>query len=239
MKKLAIISIGILFFILQSCNSEAEKPKVIYNATRVLKTTQIDSSQIQIADLPIQMPGSNYLIHPIGDLRLFERGTKTKYGSSSVNEGSFTISNYSQYEITGFLQNLKFQKIGSDSLKTLSDKPIVIQTATYLKSVADKLNKKIMVYTMMDQDTNNDGKLDANDIKTLYLSDHGGGKFTKISPELQELVDWNLIESTSTLYFRTVEDTNKNGKFDKNDVVHYNYINFEGADWKVIVYQPI
>jgi hypothetical protein len=114
------------------------------------------------------MEGTDYLIHPVGDLSIQERGVKSRYGSSSVNDLSFTISNYGEFEITGFLQNLKFQKI--PILLKLTEKPVLIQTATYLKSVANKTNNQIMVYTMVDMDTNKDGKLDTSDIKALYLS---------------------------------------------------------------------
>jgi hypothetical protein len=62
---------------------------------------------------------------------------------------------------------------------------------------------------MFDTDTNRDGKLDSSDIKCLYLSDISGKRFTKVSEDFQELIDWNLIDSKSRLYFRTVEDTNK------------------------------
>jgi hypothetical protein len=198
-----------------------------------------DSSQIKIADLPIQMQGTNYLIHPVGDLNVYGKGAKNRYGSSSVNDVSFTISNASEYEITGYLQNLKFQKVDSDSIKALTDQAVLIQTATYLKSVSDKINKQIMVYTMCDADTNKDGKLDTSDIKALYLSQISGEKLTKISADFQELIDWELIESKNRLYYRTVEDTNKNGEFDSKDVVHYNYIDLTSKDWKIETYNPI
>jgi hypothetical protein len=42
----------------------------------------------------------------------------------------------------------------------------------------------------------------------MYLSKISGEKFTKISSDFQELIDWKLIES-NRLYYRTVEDTNK------------------------------
>src|SRR6187549_3145292 len=121
--------IGISLLLLASCKEEIEKPKVIYDASKGRELTKVDSTQIKIADLPIHMTGTYYLIHPVGDLSVYEKGSKTKYGSSSVNDLSFTISNTSEYEITGYLENLKFQKIGSDSIKALTDKPILIQTA--------------------------------------------------------------------------------------------------------------
>lgn len=240
MKNIKIVMLFVSVLVLASCKEEVEKPKVIYDGANKEKPySKIDSTQIAIADLPIQIEGTDYLIHPVGDLRVYERGTKSRYGSSSVIDLSFTISNFGENEITGYLQNLKFQKINSDSIRALTDKQVLIQTATYLSGIADKTNKKIMVYTLFDIDSNRDGKLDTSDIKSLYLSDISGSDFTKISVNFQELIDWSLIESQNRLYFRTVEDTNKNGQFDKNDVVHYNYINLANSDWKVESYEPI
>jgi hypothetical protein len=223
-----------------SCNKEVEKPKVIYNNSSKTKVAKAAMSQIQLADLPIQMPGTDYLIHPIADLNIFEKSTRNSYESASnANERNFKISNYSEYEITGYLRNLKFQKIGTDSIKPLSDKPMLIQTATFLKSIFDKEKQQIMVYTLADMDTNKDAKLDENDIKTLYISEISGNRLTKMSVDFEELIDWNLMESTSRLYFRTIGDTNKNGKFDQNDVIHYHFVDLSGKDWKVLDYAPI
>jgi len=236
LKYLALVSVGVLV----SCRDEVQQPKVIYDASNKTNVTaKTDSTQIEVADLPIQMEGTNYLIHPVGDLRVYEKGTKARYGSSSVNDVSFTISNEADYELTGYLQNLKFQKVDSDSIHTLSNKPVLILTATYLKTVADRTQNQIMVYTLADSDTNKDGKIDSGDIKTLYLSNSSGENFTKVSEDFQELVDWSLIESKSRLYFRTIEDTNQNGQFDKNDVLHYNYIDLASKKWEVKSYKPI
>jgi hypothetical protein len=236
----SIISGLFLVLLMASCQKEAEKPKVIYdNSSKSTVAPKLDSTKVEIADLPVQMEGTDYLIHPVGDLRIYERGAKSRYGSSAVNDVSFTISNVAQYEITGFLQNLKFQKTSSDSIRPLTTKPILIETATYLKPVSNHIKKQIMVYTMVDADTNKDGKLDTNDINTLYLSVISGEKLTKISADLEELIDWSLIESSNRLYFRTIEDTNKNGQFDQKDVVHYNYIDLNKNEWKAISYSPI
>ena len=240
MKKLHITLIGIAILFLTSCKEEVEKPKVTYDGTsRAKELAKADSTQIQIADLPLQMEGTDYLIHPVADLSIREKGMKSRYGSFSVSDLSFTISNYGEFEITGFLQNLKFQKVDSESIRKLTDKPVLIQTATYLKSVADKTNNQIMVYTMVDMDTNKDGKLDTSDIKALYLSEISGENFTKISSDFQELIDWKLISSNNRLYYRTVEDTNKNGEFDKKDVVNYYYIDLSKKEWKIIGYEPV
>lgn len=239
MKKINILLLGISVLLFASCKKETVKPKVTYDGTKNPTEVKADSTQIEIADLPIQIPGTGYMIHPVADLSIYEGRTKVGYGSTNTDRLSFTVSNYREFEITGYLRNLKFQQISSDSIKALTKELVLIQTATYLKSVSDNIKQQLMVYTMADRDTNKDEKLDTNDIKTLYISAISGEKLTKLSPDFQELIDWNLIESKNRLYFRTIEDTNKNGEFDKNDVVHYHFVDLGNKEWKVSNYNPI
>ncbi len=235
MKKFSILFAGIILISASACkNEEADTPKVIYKPAKPQTAVKEDAAEIEVADLPIQIPGTDMLIHPIGNYRV-DGKRKSAYG---YEKGSFTISNFSEFELTGYLENIKFQSITSDSITALTDKRLLIQTATFLRSSPDKLRQQIVVYTLADGDTNQDGKLDANDIRSLYISDISGKNLTKISPELHELIDWNLVEPIGRLYFRTIEDTNKNGEFDRNDLLHYHFINL-GADWTVQTYDPI
>lgn len=240
MKKLSIYIFPILV-LLVSCKEETKKPKVIYeDAKAVVTPVNTDLTEIKIVDLPIHMEGTSFLLHPMGEYSITEGSSKGNLSSSSYDKDeSFKVSNYSDYEITGYISNFKFQKIGSDSLRLLTEKPILIETTTYLKTVSDKTKQQVLVYTLVDMDTNKDGKINSSDIKTIYLSDISGDKFTKIATDLQELIDWNLIEATSHLYFRTIEDINKNGAFDKTDKVHYHFVNLQNKDWKVEEYSPI
>ena len=230
---IAIVFVGLFV----SCKKEeAEKPKVTYETTSKAKPEVVsDANQIEVADLPINMEGTNFLIHPIGVMSGNGKGIKSSYDS----EQGFTVSNYGEYQITGYLKNLKFQEIGKDTIYALTDKQILIETATYLKTFADKSKQQLLVYSLADMDTNKDGKLDGNDIKSLYISTISGQKFTKISANFQELIDWKIIESKNLLYFRTIEDTNKNGEFDAKDSVQYQFVNLLDKEWKVISYKPI
>ena len=230
---IAIVFVGLFV----SCKKEeAEKPKVTYETTSKAKPEVVsDANQIEVADLPINMEGTNYLIHPIGVMSGNGKGIKSSYDS----EQGFTVSNYGEYQITGYLKNLKFQEIGKDTIYALTDKQILIETATYLKTFADKSKQQLLVYSLADMDTNKDGKLDSSDIKSLYLSTISGQKFTKLSANFQELIDWKIIESKNLLYFRTIEDTNKNGEFDAKDNLQYQFVNLLDKEWKVISYKPI
>ena len=238
MKNYFLYIVMVFVGIFVSCKKEeAEKPKVTYETTSKAKPEVVsDANQIEVADLPINMEGTNFLIHPIGVMSGNGKGMKSSYDS----EKSFTVSNYGEYQITGYLKNLKFQEIGKDTIYALTDKQILIETATYLKTFADNKSKQqLLVYSLADMDTNKDGKLDSSDIKSLYISTISGQKFTKLSTDFQELIDWKIIESKNLLYFRTIEDTNKNGEFDAKDSLQYQFVNLLDKEWKVISYKPI
>ncbi|MFN3753576.1 hypothetical protein [Flavobacterium sp.] len=227
----------VLTLSLVSCKKEeAPKPKVIYQETSKAKNeVPEDTTLIEIADLPINMEGTNFLIFPIGTVSSDKKGIKSSYDSNT----GYTVSNYGEYQITGYLQNLKFQEIGQDTIYSLTDKNVLIETATYLKNIADKTKKQIMVFTLADLDTNKDNKVNNNDIKSLYLSDVSGKNFTKVSTDFQELIDWNVIDSRNRLYFRAIEDTNKNGAFDKEDKLHYYFVNLLDKEWKATEINPL
>jgi uncharacterized protein YxjI len=242
MKKTAILLASLFSLAFISCKQEKEKPKVIYEEPRNAKNQEVkrnDSTEIKVADLPILMEGTKYLIHPVGDIRIYD-DTNRSYGTSRTNSSvSYAISNYNRFEITGYFENLKFQHVDSTSLSPLTDKQVQIQTATYLNTIAEKTKRQMLVYTLVDADTNKDGRIDANDIRSLYLSDISGKNFTKVSQDMQELIDWNIIEAQNRLYFRTIEDINKNGAFDRNDSVHYHYADLLSPEWKVNTYEPV
>lgn len=227
------------FIIIISCKNDVEKPKVTYNKLSKTIVKQIDTTKITVADLPIQFEGTKYLIFPVGNLNTSDVGISKYESSSRMEEQSFTISNNMENEITGYLQNLKFQKLDLDGFTTLTDKQILLESVTYLKDYSNKTKQQILVHLLADNDSNNDGKLDANDIKSLYLSHISGSNFTKISVDFQEVINWKIIESQNRLYLKSIEDSNKNGRFDKTDKLHYSFVNLSDKDWKSTEYNPI
>lgn len=232
---IACITVLCLFW---SCKETPEQPKVIYaeEATEV-EDKPVDTTQIKIADLPIYIEGTSHLLHPIGDVRIIEGRSRMPYGSASTSRVSYSVSNYNRFELVGSLQNIHFQHLDSSTVKPLTSRKLVIQTATFLNNHFEKSKTPLFVYVVWDRDTNRDGKIDSNDIKSLYLSLGNGNDFTKISPNFQELVDWSVVDKLNRIYFRTIEDTNKNGDFDKDDKVHYYYVSLL-QPWEVVEYEP-
>lgn len=241
MEKKAIHIFFILTLALVSCTEKVqEKPKVIYKEKEVV-TNEVkpDSTIIKVSDLPVYMEGTKYLIFPVGDIRVYDTGKYSSYGNSKTNAVSYAISNYNRYEITGDFDNLKFQHIDSTKIHSLTQQVLKIQTVTYLESFAAKTQNGILIYTIADADTNADGRIDANDIKSLYISKIDGSNFKKLTKNYQELIDWNVVDSIKRLYFRSIEDINKNGAFDKDDKLHYQYVNLLDTNWEVSEYDPV
>ncbi len=230
----------VVLLLLVGCAKEKEQPKVIYEeSTPVTSETKIDSSNIRIADLPIHLEGTAYLIHPLGDMRVYQNTARGNFTSGKNQMHSYSISNYNRYELTGYLENIKFQHKDSSSLRLLTTKKIQIQTVTYPIALAERTKLHVLVYTLADRDTNRDGVIDANDIKSLYISTIDGSNFTKLSASFHELIDWNIVDLKNRLYFRTTEDINKNGAFDKNDAIHYQYLDLLAKEWVVQTYNPL
>ncbi len=238
MKNILILGITILLF--ASCG-KGNKPKIVHakNNGNEFPELKKDTTYIEISDLPIQIDSTNYLIHPIGDFRIEDKRGKVIYKSSGYGSKNFKISSYGGYRISGNISNVKFQHIDSEKLSALTENVIKIKSLTFLRKLFDNSKKQLLVYEVTDKDTNQDGKLDFNDINTLYISKISGTDFRKLTDTNKELIDWKLIESKNRLYFRTIEDTNKDGEFDKKDIVHYKYVDLNSDSLKITEYKPI
>ncbi|MEM1337363.1 MAG: hypothetical protein AAGF96_06410 [Bacteroidota bacterium] len=228
----------LLLALLHAC-SESEKPKVVYPEEETIKNDVVekDTALVKIADLPVHIDSTNYLIHPIGEYQIY--GDRSSYFSKSrYGSGSFVVSSKSGNELSGNIYNLKFEEITSAKTRMLTDKNIRIKSVRFLFEVFEKTGASYLIYRVLDKDTNGDNTLDGYDISSLYISNIDGTNFTKLTAEFHELIDWTAIPVKNRLYFRSIEDSNRNGDFDQEDKVSYEFIDLSDKEWKVRQYQP-
>ena len=107
-----------------------------------------------------------------------------------------------------------------------------VSSTNFLREIFNQNKKQYLIYTVYDDDTNGDQKINSQDLGTLYLSKINGKAFEKITPENQEIIDYNIIKLQNRLYFRTIEDIDKDGKFDNEDKMHHFYIDFDNEELK-------
>src|SRR5690606_13667783 len=135
----------------------------------------------------IKLDSLDYLLHPIGEFKIPKSRSKilsSDYYSDS--DYSFSVGNHTSNSISGNLSNIKFQHINSEELKPLTDKVIKITNLKFIYEIEHKL----FIYTLFDIDTNKDKKLNYEDVEALYISNHDGSNFKKVSPELEHVLEW-------------------------------------------------
>src|SRR5690606_37358116 len=133
--KLYIPFLAVSLFIFASCVNEAEKPKVIYETekkTAEVSYQKIDSTEINIADLPIKFNGTNYLLHSVGNVLVYSLDS-SRLGSSKLNNHeSYKISKYTTPDITGLITNIMFQHKDSIAIRPLTSNRMQISSVNYL-----------------------------------------------------------------------------------------------------------
>lgn len=242
MKTLYIFSISfsLLFW---SCISDP-KPTVVYPKDSTNKVGEqpliVDTTLVLTGELPVYFDSTDYLLFPIGPIRVYSRGdNKIYYGSGSSGDKSFSIGYLSGTTYTGNLDNVMIQHLDSTDFRPITDKVIKITSFRFLESIRKRTKQQLVVMTVIDIDSNNDGKLTSEDIESLYVSNLNGKNLKKLSIELQELLDWKILGINKRLYFRTLEDIDKNGEFNKKDKIHHFYVELENEEFNVIEYDPL
>lgn len=241
MLKIKFLPFLCLIYLCISCGQE-NKPKFSYDEEGAAAVV-IDSIRVMMGDLPLQIDSLDYLIHPVGKFNLYETsGFYSNFGTSggSGSSGNYSVLNHAGPDtFWGELYNLKFQPISSDSLFSLTHKHIRIYSLSFLREVFEKTGKDHLLYRVNDEDTNRDGKVDRLDLNTLYISRTNGQDFLKLSHPAQEVIDWRYIPARNRVYFRSIEDSNRNGKFEEEDRLHYFYIDFNAEDLSPVEYFPV
>ncbi|TXK76886.1 hypothetical protein [Mesonia sp. K4-1] len=237
MRKLILISL--LIINLFSCKNN-DKPTVTYDNLNDKKEITRDSSIIVINELPIEIDSTDYLVYIIGEPSNISYGSSySGFSSESNNRNSFSVINSYNSTISGKIHNLKFQKFESDTITQLTNETILINSVDFLREIFNINKKQYLLYTVYDNDSNADQKINYQDLRSLYMSEINGQGFKKLTPDFQELINWKIIKSQNRLYFRTIEDIDKNGEFDNEDKLHYFYIDFDKDNLKSKEYNYI
>lgn len=236
MKNFFYLLILSLFF--TGCFQESKQKLSYDEQSEITGTTSLEVMETR-GDLPFQIDSTEYILHPIGEFRTGYEGRSYSFGTSGGSDVYRAGGHYSGDTYRGNLSNIKFQHIESDSLSALTGKLMRINSLSFLRELFSNTGRQILVYEINDRDTNKDEIIDNEDINSLYLSMINGKNFRKITPEDHELLDWRFIPNLNRIYFRTLEDTNRNGKFEKEDVLHNFFLNLETEDQEVIEYYPV
>lgn len=155
------------------------------------------------------------------------------------SKDSYNMSKKVVYGEVDELINLIFEQVNNNTSNLLTNQRVRIYSKEIIKSSNKNLYAKYILYRLIDADYNRDGKLNGNDIESIYISRLDGTSFEKITKDNEDFHDGEWIGYINRYYFRTYKDLNKNGYFDKNDKVYNYYIQFSNDGYNVVEYQPL
>lgn len=238
MTRLLIAFVTATIFI--SCGQD--KPTIDYR--EVIDTTSViddrikDTTKILVAELPVKFDSTDMLLFAIGLVDLQGRGGYSKISSGSYSNSEIASSYFNSDNLIGNFINIVFQDKSGNERK-LTDKKIKIRSVTFLRHVFKKTKKSYLLYSISDRDSNGDKELNNSDLEALYISRIDGSDFKKLTKELHEFYDWSIVKGENRIYYRTLEDTNKDGELNNKDKFHYYMIDFSSENYLMTEYNPV
>jgi len=251
----SVLLFGFLFLVTSSCRDNSERPKVDYSDENVQTLTMddvvSDTTKAIVATLPLAFDSTNVLIQPSGlvnikDIKDFAISERLSYSIETkvrgkTTEPNFYMNNMNRIygdELSGQISNVYFDDLSTNTQRLLTNEYVFISHIIYLREIAKKTDRHYLLYFVYDRDTNRDGKLNAEDILSLYISNLDGTGFSKVTKDNHELLNYRLIPLANRYYYTTIEDVNKDGYFNKGDKYNYHYIDFSVEPYRVIEYKP-
>jgi len=237
MSRLLIVIVTAFLF----CSCGQEKPKINHEAvdtTSVVDDRIKDTTKILVSELPIKFDSTDVLLFAIGLVDLQDRGGYSKLSSSSYSPADIAASYFNKDYLIGNFINIVFQETGGNERK-LTTKKIRIRNINFLRDIYKATKTGYLLYSISDRDSNGDKELDQSDLEALYISRVDGTGFTKLTKELHEFYDWNFIKGENRIYFRTLEDKNKDGELNNKDKFHYYFLDFTGDKYLITEYNPV
>jgi len=208
MNRITILTI--LMFGLLACN---ERPKD--NSADLSKETGVEKvdSKYNTINLQINNPtvldSSDWVFYPLKleELEETEKGFKS---SSYGRQNAF-------WNIAFYNTKTKQTRLLSDSLKMLINSISHKNDAIMHSGQREKSNERLIYYAITTKDYNQDGKLDADDPKYLFISDLSGQDFKQVSPDNFDIIHWQTTIESNKILIQARNDRNKDMKFDGDD----------------------
>jgi len=232
MKQRSILVILLIATALACTNTD--KPKVVYEQDTTATGLIIDTTAITMANLPIYFDSTEYMLFVVGKSQSYSRGAKAYIGSGSSAEDSFSVGYFDGKSVSGDIDNIKFQHIDSIHIRELTTEQIKIRNFHLVHTTAN-----VILLEVMDKDTNKDQQLTYEDVVSLYIANSNGTTFKKLSINGHQLLDWELATAANRIYFRTIEDVNRNGEFDRKDAFHHYFVSLKTENFEAVEIFPL
>ncbi|AVH72980.1 hypothetical protein [Nostoc sp. 'Lobaria pulmonaria (5183) cyanobiont'] len=195
-----------------SCKSSGSKNAEQAKATEKSKP----QSNIIYGDLIIKEQ-SDYLMIPVSLTEQNEdKGIDLNLSRSYENERNNQLYNI-----------IFYQKQGSEAHLLLNKKAIITSFDLLEVKAAEKPTRRVLLYKIIEQDTNTDKKLNSEDATIGYLSDLSGKNLQQITPNNTRIISWVVVPGQNAIFLKIIKDSDNNKKFTKEDKTNFVRVNLD------------
>lgn len=161
-----------------------------------------------------------------GDLIIKEQ---SDYVMIPVNiEGESGLLDRSDYKRGATTNNFIFYHKPDGETNLLLKKAALIDSFQLLETKnAGKPDTKVWFYGIIDQDTNQDKKLNQDDAIIGYTSDLAGKNLQQVTPNNTRMLSWVLLPSQNAILIKILKDSNNDKKFTSEDAVNFVRVNLD------------
>lgn len=228
-----IATVFTLIAITLSCSSTR-------TVTQAQKVAEKPQSQIAYGDLIVD-PESEYMMIPVT-----LSGDQKQPGFPNISRSS----SYEDYRGSGMVgYNMIFYNKTSGESHILLNKKALISKFEYLfgkkepenprnqnvttnqpkqdssKKLPSKPQNQLLLFHVIDSDTNADGKLDGADAIIGYLSNLAGKSLQAITPPNTQLVSWIFDQKSGAIFMTIRKDSDGDRKFTEKDAIDFVRVN--------------
>jgi hypothetical protein len=166
-------------------------------------------SQIEYGDLIIK-DQSDYVMIPVYIQK--EGGLLDR---ASYKRGTITNNFIFYHKPNGAINILLKKEALIDSFQLLETKN------------AGKPDTRVWFYGIIDQDTNEDKKINQDDAIIGYISDLAGQNLQQITPNNTRMLNWVVLPGQNALLIRILKDSNNDKKFTSEDTENFVRVNLD------------
>jgi hypothetical protein len=197
---------------LWACNDRPKEDLVDQMTKPNIETvdSKYNTFNLQINN-PTILDSSDWVLYPL----TLEELEETEKGFKSSSYGR----QYAYWNVAFYNTKTKQSRLLSDSLKMLINSISPKNDVIIHSGQREKRNEGLIYYSITTKDYNQDGKLNSDDPKYLFISDLSGQDFKQVSPDNFDLTHWQTINETKKILIQARKDSNKDKKFDGDDEI--------------------
>ncbi len=126
------------------------------------------------------------------------------------------------------LHNIIFYHKQDGESHLLLNKKAIINSFDLLEvKTTDKPPTRVWLYRILDEDTNQDQKVNNEDAIIGYISDLSGKNLQQITPNNTKIINWVVVPSQNAIFLKVIKDSDNNKKFTTEDKTNFIRVNLE------------